>query len=507
MTTRTERRTQSRKRPFGLVYVEIPPANGGMMRDLSEQGFALRAMLPLRQAEKVPFSFILDSSARIDGDAIVVRVDDEGHVAALEYAGLPVHSRDMIRHWLEKFDEPSPKAEAPAATAVGTNSTFEELRTEIRSTEPRPSLPPVQLELSEPAVAPEPPPIPALMPPPALPPQTAPILNLSSVRPEPAKRYWPTQPPAVENEEPEAPKEPEVTSEISPPLPHTPPVVAPPRPVAPMVPEVAAQVAAPVLESSRPSQPVLEPLSSLEGETDASSPGWMDRFTLGRAIGIMLTLTLVAGSFVYHRELGHALVWLGQIIAGEGATESLQPVVVPEPVPAAAAPSNPETPPATNPSASAQSTDTSQPAESTADSSAPASTQLPSASEVTPSPRLKDSTSPALVPLTQQNHQPATPAPTEAPVDPGQQEYQQALAILRAPNREADVPSAVQLLWTSVEKGNKAAEIALAELYRTGRGVSRNCAQAKILLSTAARKGSAEAQARLEELQTQGCGN
>jgi PilZ domain len=504
MTTRTERRTQSRKRPFGLVYVEIPPANGGMMRDLSEQGFALRAMLPLRQAEKVPFSFILDSSARIDGDAIVVRVDDEGHVAALEYAGLPVHSRDMIRHWLEKFDEPAPKAEAPATTDVATNSTFEELRTEIRTTEPRPAVPPVQqLEFSEPAAAPEASPIPALIQPPPEPSQTAPTLNLSSVRPEPAKRYWPTRPPALENEEPEKL---EVASEISPPLPHTLPVLAPPRPTAPLVSEVAAQMDTTGPGPSRVAQPVLEPLSSLEGETDAPSPGWMDRFTLSRAIGIMLTLTLVAGSFVYHRELGHALVWLGQIIAGEGTTESLQPVVVPQPVPAAAA-SNPEIPPATNPSASAQSTDTSQPAESTADSSAPASTQIPSASEVTPSPRLKDSTSPSLVPLTQQNHQPATPAPTEAPVDPGQQEYQQALAILRAPNREADVPNAVQLLWTSVEKGNKAAEIALAELYRTGRGVSRNCAQAKILLSTAARKGSAEAQKRLEELQTQGCGD
>jgi TPR repeat protein len=109
--------------------------------------------------------------------------------------------------------------------------------------------------------------------------------------------------------------------------------------------------------------------------------------------------------------------------------------------------------------------------------------------------------------LTQQNRTPATPTPSEAPVEPGQQEYQQAQAILRAPNREAELPNAVQLLWTSVEKGNRSAEIALAELYRTGRGVARNCAQAKILLSTAARKGSAEAQKGLEELQTQGCGD
>ena len=84
MTLKTERRTQLRKRPLSLVYVELPPANGGMMRDLSEQGFSLRAMLPLRPSEKIPFSFALDSSARIDGEAIVVRVDDgnpDGRVA------------------------------------------------------------------------------------------------------------------------------------------------------------------------------------------------------------------------------------------------------------------------------------------------------------------------------------------------------------------------------------------------------------------------------------------
>jgi PilZ domain len=497
MTTRTERRTQSRKRPFSLVYVEIPPANGGMLRDLSEQGFALRAMLPLRQAEKVPFSFVLDSSARIDGDAIVVRVDDEGHVAALEYAGLPVHSRDLIRRWLEKFDDPTPLEETPAKTPIATNSTFEELRTEIRATEARTTLPPVELQLSEPEAQPEPEPAPGFVPP-TPPPPTAPLLNLSSVRPEPVKRYWPTETPAAPKEDPA------LAEEISPPLPHTLPVLAPPRL---MSAEVSAPEPKPEFVASAPPPPVLEPLSSFEGGKDAASSGWMDRFTIGRAIGIMLTLTLIAGSVVYRREVGHALVWLGQIIAGESATESLQPVTAPVPAPTPAiVPPNSDAASATN--TPTQATDTPPPSSApSADSSAPSSTQLPAASEITPSPRLKDSTTPSLVPLTQQNRTPAAPTPSESPVEPGQQEYQQAQAILRAPDRDAELPNAVQLLWTSVEKGNRSAEIALAELYRTGRGVARNCAQAKILLSTAARKGSTEAQKRLEELQPQGCGD
>ena len=48
----------------------------------------------------------------------------------------------------------------------------------------------------------------------------------------------------------------------------------------------------------------------------------MDRFTLGRAVGIMLFLTLLAGSYVYHREVGQALIWLGHQIAGDESPEN-----------------------------------------------------------------------------------------------------------------------------------------------------------------------------------------
>jgi len=64
---------------------------------------------------------------------------------------------------------------------------------------------------------------------------------------------------------------------------------------------------------------------------------------------------------------------------------------------------------------------------------------------------------------------------------------------------------AVRLLWAAVEKGNADAEVALAGLYRQGKGVAKNCDQARILLSTAARKGSAEGQKHLAELVREGC--
>jgi hypothetical protein len=493
MTARIERRTQTRKRPVSLVYVELPPANGGMMRDLSEHGFAVRAMLPLQQSEKVAFSFILEPGARIDGDAIVVRLQDTGHLAALEFAGLSAHARDQIRRWLDQSDRPLGKKSQAAQAPAEENSSFEELRDEIRATERRPLPPAVQLPVSNPAPAP---PTPKLSEPEELPP----LLKLSSIRPNSKKKELaeqvgpaPTEAalaplvPAVAVPEPEPEPEPEFRRE----MPLAEPVVHPSQ--------------EPLRDLQADLPPALEPLSSLEGENEQAMPGWMDRFTLSRAIGIMLVLTLVAGSFVYHRELGRALIWLGQKIAGDDISGSVQPsrsaALAAAGPPAiaesgqTAAGTNPPRPPAsaTAPSAADSNANVTQ------------STELPAASEATPVPQLKDATSASLVPLTQVTRAPPASAPAESSNAADQPEYQRALAILHARNREAEVPEAVRLLWAAVEKGNLAAEVTLADLYRTGRGVSKNCAQAKVLLSTAARRGSADAQKHLDELQREGC--
>ena len=481
---------QSRKRPVSLVYVELPPANGGMMRDLSEFGFSLRAMMPLQSSEKVAFSFILEAGARIDGDAIVVRLEDGGRVAALEFAGLSAHARDQIRAWLDKYDESVVKEGAPPAASPAANSTFEELRTEIRTTEGRPKAPRVQLPVARPM---DPAPSPMRQDAASEPP---PLLKLSSVRPKAVSLPLADPiPPEVEAEAiepaldllPAAKPEPELESG---------PEVETPQPLA-----AAGAIAIPATHLSPELLPdlpaALEPLSSLEGESEKGNPGWMEKFTLGRAIAVMLLLTAIAGSFVFHREVGHALVWLGQKIAGDETAESKQ-LGTP-----------PVTPPSTPAPAPAEATENSsaEPAESApasvsagADSSSTKSAELPEAAQTTPAPQLKDSNSEAMVPLAQ-----ITRPSSEAPADGGQQEYQRAQAILRAPNRAAELPEAVRLLWAAVEKGNVGAEITLAELYRAGRGVAKNCAQAKILMSTAARKGSPDAQRRLEALQHEGC--
>lgn len=64
-----------------------------------------------------------------------------------------------------------------------------------------------------------------------------------------------------------------------------------------------------------------------------------------------------------------------------------------------------------------------------------------------------------------------------------------------------DVPS----LWTSVENGDTRAEVVLANRYLRGEGVPQSCAQARVLLEAAVKRGSAEAQQKLDELAQGGC--
>jgi len=411
MTLKTERRTQLRKRPLSLVYVELPPSNGGMMRDLSEYGFSLRAMIPLQPSEKIPFAFALDTAARIDGEAIVRRLEDGGRVATLEFAGLPSHSRDQIRSWLDKFDEPiSPETESETVQPKPSkHSSLTELRTQIRASNSAAPAPPAAENAPAPQVQrtppsrPEPPletvlPVAEAAPPPPASDLAAPLRPVPtpesagptveetppppsnegiSASPEPAlppvsreiespppppqeaapappkpKLRWPPEPPYARPRAQQSIDEPPLPPllKLSSGRPGPPPAEIPEESVHPVaiskpVPEPPAKIQVAVPKSEAPAvkeepvparaffpppaarrvlPPALEPLSSFEAETDSDTPGWMGSFTLGRAITIMLFLTLVAGSYVYHRELGQALIWLGHQIAGEDSPENVQ---------------------------------------------------------------------------------------------------------------------------------------------------------------------------------------
>lgn len=81
-----------------------------------------------------------------------------------------------------------------------------------------------------------------------------------------------------------------------------------------------------------------------------------------------------------------------------------------------------------------------------------------------------------------------------------QSEFLRGQQYLNGSGVPQDPATAAEWFWRSLEAGNTAAALPLADLYIAGKGVSRSCVQARILLDTAARKGSAEAARKLGEL-------
>jgi hypothetical protein len=99
----------------------------------------------------------------------------------------------------------------------------------------------------------------------------------------------------------------------------------------------------------------------------------------------------------------------------------------------------------------------------------------------------------------------ADPARSAADASGGQEEFAIARDILRGSSRQQDFSKAVALLWSSVRKGHVPAEVTLADLYRRGDGVEKNCDQARVLLVAASKKGSVEARQMLEQIAERGC--
>ena len=87
----------------------------------------------------------------------------------------------------------------------------------------------------------------------------------------------------------------------------------------------------------------------------------------------------------------------------------------------------------------------------------------------------------------------------------GAHELLVAQRYLREGSTPAGRAEAARWLWKSVGKENPQATLLLADMYARGDGVSKSCDQARILLGTAAKKGSSEAAQKLRNLQSSGC--
>ena len=183
----------------------------------------------------------------------------------------------------------------------------------------------------------------------------------------------------------------------------------------------------------------------LHTESQNSTPAGVWRGVAGLMIMALVLTALVT----YRRELGHAMVSFGSSLAGEDQKASPAPNEVP-----------PTTPASTNADPAALSSEQGSPQNDQAD--------------VTPI----------------SNAQAGPAAGTPAPKTEGAQ---------------AASPVDAQSLWSQVETGDTKAELTLADHYLQGEGVTPSCAQARVLLEAAAKRGSTEAKQKLGDLAQAGC--
>jgi PilZ domain len=225
----------------------------------------------------------------------------------------------------------------------------------------------------------------------------------------------------------------------------------------------------PVLEDVRARFPLMRGDDSYGSPRARSAARW-------RGLAF-LAMVVAAGAllYVYQRDAGDSLIWLGETLSGKTKASA----AVPESKSAEPA-QKAETPAAVN--------------------EAPAKPEAAMAPEAEPDVAPKKESEQA-------------PGKEEAPV--------QSEAAIRSPvrqesmlERQAAQPKvepprspyeSVASLWEAVQGGSVAAEMSLADRFVRGQGVERNCDQARVLLRAAAGKGNREARLRLYQLESGGC--
>jgi hypothetical protein len=452
----------------------------------------VRAMMPLRPGDSTPFAFSVDASTRFEGSCRVLWVEEEGRVAGLKFTEISPQLLNQVRVWLAE-EEPQPPLQptspvVPARPLKTLEELRQELRDELRDVAPRVEIfrektPPVEVPQS------------------ALPEVEIPRVEIPRVE-------------APRAEEPVlGPGEEEISvteGTATPPILRTGDEVLPEssgEQVHSKVPAFAGRASG--MSPEFPAEPpALEPLAELDEGAQAFEThvreSWLNAVTVSLAIRILIFLAFVAGAIVYHQELGNALVWLGAKISSTPAVSSSQAPATTAPVralPPSTTPEAPATGTTQSPSPAAQPKAENPPA-STTETKKPG--DVPAVVEDSPTASSKPATPRGARP-TPTSNKPLGLRPLGEPnSEAGQQEYLQAQEILKSKDRRG-FSEAVRLLWIAVEKGNSNAEVSLAELYRYGEGVTKNCDQTKILLTAAARKGNAEGLKRLEQVQQEGC--
>jgi hypothetical protein len=104
-----------------LVYVELEARNGGMMLTVSEEGFTFRAVSSVRPSGRIPFSFIINGTEKLEGFGEIKWTKDEGKVAGLQFTDISTEFLNALRKWLAQLTSPTVPSSAEARTDSPAN--------------------------------------------------------------------------------------------------------------------------------------------------------------------------------------------------------------------------------------------------------------------------------------------------------------------------------------------------------------------------------------------------
>lgn len=276
---------------------------------------------------------------------------------------------------------------------------------------------------------------------------------------------------------------------------------------------------------AEPPQPLFPPRNT--GELFSRSP-WISGQSVPEEershkglIAVIVICLIVAVSVAsvpyirsHRQQIGKRIEDMGRSVAGEPMQNASAPSQQPSPQSAQqpsqqTSQSSPQTgaPPSGTPSSAGVVI----PANPSSAATKAPRTSTPSASAATPASQIRPNEHPADAASGAPTQNPAVASPLSANASAtgsaallataGQTEFNQAQKYLNGTaGVAADPAEAAELFWRSLEKGNIAAAIPLADLYLEGKGVSQSCLQARILLTAASNKGNAEATQKLGQL-------
>ena len=562
---RVQQKGFSQKKPDQLVYLELGSGNGGMLLSISEDGFRFRAVTPVRANGDMPFAFSLDGKIRLEGMGAIEWIEEDGKSGGMRFAEVSPEFRAILAAWLSAGASAREASDVPAAP----DDTMERIQQELRSgytqrpqkTAPQEKPPEQKPEALKPERTFQPSvPEQKIKAPEQKPKSVVPAKIFPPSEPDPASRLFPLQAPPVEPEKlsSSAFLKPAVDSKVPP----VNPVAATPSPARSMfsarsasaLPDApAVPIPVQTATSSRPYIPPLEDTFDNAWEhgrlTAPQESPHLSRAAAGSIIAIALAAILGALIYNFRQDIGGTVIQLGQSISGgENRSATSAPAQETKPdaapseqqsapqkpadsdVPAGSVPENSGSakPNVTAPNAndaggtaasdaaggknsitgsgSAQNSEPLPPS-STAPSTPPSSTASSAKPSENPAAQfpLDGNGRKALSPAKSLGMPPGIPAAASGDAGSGQEEFKVAEDILRGSNRRRDLQVAVSLLWSGVRKGYVPAEVALADLFRRGEGVPRNCDQARVLLVAASKRGSFDARLMLERMAEQGC--